>query len=55
LRANADTTSLAGRIVPFADASVTAGVLSAFALKRRRPTYKLRIGHIHGRLNGADS
>jgi hypothetical protein len=40
LRANTDTTSLAGISVLIADAPVTAGVLSAFALKRRRPTYK---------------
>jgi hypothetical protein len=38
LRANADTTSLARVNGPFADAPVTAGVLSAFA-KGRRPTY----------------
>jgi hypothetical protein len=34
LRANADTTSLAGISVLIADAPITAGVLSAFALKR---------------------
>jgi hypothetical protein len=36
--ANADTTPLTGRNVLIADAFVTAGVLSAFA-KRRRPPY----------------
>jgi hypothetical protein len=40
LRANADTTSLAGIGVLIADAPVTVRVLSAFALKRRRPTYE---------------